>query len=81
MRSQILPVEGIGEVRPGDDLAAAARRRRPPTCADGDVVVVTQKVVSKAEGQLVPIDPDDPAQQGQHRRAASRCGSCAAGAT
>ena len=27
----------------------------------GDVVVVTQKVVSKAEGMLVPVDPDDPA--------------------
>jgi len=27
---------------------------------DGDVVVVTQKIVSKAEGQMVPIDPDDP---------------------
>ena len=57
---QIIPVEGIGEVRPGADLsrllAAAA-----PDLADGDVVVVTQKVVSKAEAQLVPIDPGDPA--------------------
>src|SRR5262249_54581450 len=56
---QIIPVEGIGEVRPGADLsrllAAAA-----PDLADGDVVVVTQKVVSKAEAQLVPIDPGDP---------------------
>jgi coenzyme F420-0:L-glutamate ligase / coenzyme F420-1:gamma-L-glutamate ligase len=56
---EILPVEGIGEVRPGDDLArllaeAAGELR------DGDVVVVTQKVVSKAEAQLVPIDPNDP---------------------
>ena len=57
---QIMPVEGIGEVRPGADLsrllAAAA-----PDLADGDVVVVTQKVVSKAEAQLVPLDPRDPA--------------------
>jgi coenzyme F420-0:L-glutamate ligase / coenzyme F420-1:gamma-L-glutamate ligase len=57
---QIIPVEGIGEVRPGADLsrllAAAA-----PDLAEGDVVVVTQKVVSKAEAQLVPIDPGDPA--------------------
>jgi len=56
---QILPVEGIGEVRPGADLsrliAAAA-----PDLADGDVLVVTQKVVSKAEAQLVPLDPRDP---------------------
>ena len=27
---------------------------------DGDVVVVTQKIVSKAEGRVVPVDPDDP---------------------
>ena len=56
---EIVPVEGVGEVRPGDDLsrllAAAA-----PDLADGDVLVVTQKVVSKAEAQLVPIDPNDP---------------------
>jgi coenzyme F420-0:L-glutamate ligase / coenzyme F420-1:gamma-L-glutamate ligase len=56
---EIVPVEGVGEVRPGDDLsrllAAAA-----PDLADGDVLVVTQKVVSKAEARLVPVDPDDP---------------------
>jgi coenzyme F420-0:L-glutamate ligase / coenzyme F420-1:gamma-L-glutamate ligase len=56
---EILPVEGIGEVGPGDDLsrllAVAA-----PDMADGEVLVVTQKVVSKAEAQLVPIDPGDP---------------------
>ena len=56
----ISPVEGIPEVRPGDvlaDLIAAAAGER---LAEGDVVVVTQKVVSKAEGRLVRIDPDDP---------------------
>lgn len=56
---EILPVEGIGEVRPGNDLAAliadAAEDLR-----DGDVLVVTQKVVSKAEAQLVPLRPNDP---------------------
>jgi coenzyme F420-0:L-glutamate ligase/coenzyme F420-1:gamma-L-glutamate ligase len=54
------------EVRPGDDLAqliAAAVGTKGGdvvVLADGDVVVVTQKVVSKAEGRLVAIDPDDP---------------------
>jgi coenzyme F420-0:L-glutamate ligase len=55
---ELLPVRGIPEVRPGDDLAAliaAAVELR-----DGDVVVVTQKVVSKAEDRLVAVDPDDP---------------------
>jgi coenzyme F420-0:L-glutamate ligase/coenzyme F420-1:gamma-L-glutamate ligase len=54
---EIIPVEGMPEVRPGDvlaDLIVAAAAPRP-----GDVLVVTQKVVSKAEGRLVAIDPDD----------------------
>ncbi|WP_371300443.1 coenzyme F420-0:L-glutamate ligase [Cellulomonas sp. Y8] len=54
-------VPGIGEVRPGDDLAAllgdalaADASARPATAlADGDVLVVTSKVVSKAEGRVV----------------------------
>jgi coenzyme F420-0:L-glutamate ligase / coenzyme F420-1:gamma-L-glutamate ligase len=57
---EILPVEGIGEVRPGDDLSRLLAKAAPDL-ADGDVLVVTQKVVSKAEAQLVPIDPNDPA--------------------
>ena len=47
---EVLPVNGIPEVRPGDDLAAliaAATELRP-----GDIVVVAQKAVSKAEGRL-----------------------------
>jgi coenzyme F420-0:L-glutamate ligase/coenzyme F420-1:gamma-L-glutamate ligase len=63
-RLVIWAVEGIGEVRPGDQLGEllAAACREPPNgpLADGDVLVVTQKVVSKAEGRLVEIDPDDP---------------------
>jgi coenzyme F420-0:L-glutamate ligase/coenzyme F420-1:gamma-L-glutamate ligase len=57
-------VEGIGEIRPGDQLGeiVADARALPPNgpLADGDVLVVTQKVVSKAEGRLVAVDPDDP---------------------
>ena len=65
----VLPVLGIGEIRPDDDLAAllGAALRSPagggegnPWVVDGDVLVVTQKVVSKAEGRIVPIDTDDP---------------------
>ncbi|MCB0995426.1 MAG: coenzyme F420-0:L-glutamate ligase [Acidimicrobiales bacterium] len=58
MRLEILPVEGIGEIRPGDDLAGIIADAAD--LADGDVVVVTQKIVSKAENRLVSIDPDDP---------------------
>ena len=57
-------VPGIAEVRPGDDLAAllgdalaADASARPTTAlADGDVLVVTSKVVSKAEGRVVRAD-------------------------
>jgi coenzyme F420-0:L-glutamate ligase/coenzyme F420-1:gamma-L-glutamate ligase len=60
----ILPVTGMGEVQPGDDLAELLSRALSPPAgtglAAGDVVVVTQKVVSKAEGRLVPLDADDP---------------------
>ena len=58
----VLPVTGIGEVAPGDDLAGliadALTPSRPDGHAlrDGDVVVVTQKIVSKAEGRLVAIE-------------------------
>jgi len=56
-RIEILPVDGIAEVVPGDVVAelVAARFR----LVDADVVVVTQKIVSKAEGRLVELDPTD----------------------
>lgn len=63
-RMEIFGIEGIGEITPGSDLAsiiAEAAASSPDTAlADGDVVVVTQKIVSKAENRLVAIDPDDP---------------------
>ena len=55
-RIEVLAVAGLPEVRPGDDLAALIAGAANLT--DGDVVVVTQKVVSKAEGRLVDIDPE-----------------------
>jgi coenzyme F420-0:L-glutamate ligase / coenzyme F420-1:gamma-L-glutamate ligase len=63
-RLEVFGIDGIPEVRPGDDLAGmivdAATAGDDTALADGDVVVVTQKVVSKAEGMLVEVDPDDP---------------------
>ena len=55
-RIEVLAVAGLPEVRPGDDLAALIAGAAD--LADGDVVVVTQKVVSKAEDRLVDIDPE-----------------------
>jgi coenzyme F420-0:L-glutamate ligase/coenzyme F420-1:gamma-L-glutamate ligase len=54
----LIPVLGVPEIHPGDVLAEVIARHAELT--DGDVVVVTQKIVSKAEGRLVPIDPEDP---------------------
>lgn len=57
-------VEGIGEIVPGQQLgdvivdACSAEPNGP--LRDNDVLIVTQKIVSKAEGRLVPIDADDP---------------------
>ncbi|MGK5113060.1 MULTISPECIES: coenzyme F420-0:L-glutamate ligase [unclassified Geodermatophilus] len=50
------PVPGLPEFAPGDDLAAAVAAAAP-WLADGDVVVVTSKVVSKVEGRLVRVEP------------------------
>ncbi|WP_156664461.1 coenzyme F420-0:L-glutamate ligase [Mycobacterium sp. 852002-51057_SCH5723018] len=63
---EILPVTGLPEFRPGDDLAAAVAAAAP-WLRDGDVVVVTSKVVSKCEGRLVPA-PLDAAERDELRR-------------
>ncbi|MBW4716233.1 coenzyme F420-0:L-glutamate ligase [Saccharothrix obliqua] len=62
----VLPVPGLPEFRPGDDLAGALASAAP-WLADGDVVVVTSKVLSKVEGRLVAV-PADPEQRDAVRR-------------
>ena len=62
----VLPVPGLPEFRPGDDLAGALAAAAP-WLADGDVVVVTSKVFSKVEGRLVPA-PADPEERDRLRR-------------
>ncbi len=52
------PVPGLPEFAPGDDLAAAIAGAAP-WLADGDVLVVTSKVVAKVEGRLVPVAPGE----------------------
>lgn len=58
MSLTVLPVVGIPDVVPGDDLAALVTAAAP-WIVDGDVLVVTSKIVSKAEGNLAPIPRDD----------------------
>jgi coenzyme F420-0:L-glutamate ligase / coenzyme F420-1:gamma-L-glutamate ligase len=60
---ELVPLPGLPEIQPGIVLApllveAAVAAGRPLQA--GDCLVVTQKVVSKAENRLVPLDPGDP---------------------
>ena len=60
---RIIGIEGMPEVQPGDDLAglllaAMAQQGTPPQA--GDALVVTQKIVSKAEGRVVSLDGVEP---------------------
>jgi coenzyme F420-0:L-glutamate ligase / coenzyme F420-1:gamma-L-glutamate ligase len=59
---RIIPLEGIPEVRSGDDLGAllGAAAERVGGLEEGDVVVVAQKAVSKAEGRVVPLAEIEP---------------------
>ena len=54
----IIPVEGIPEVAAGDDVAALIAGS--VALEDADVVVVSQKIVSKAEGRVVRLDTVEP---------------------
>ena len=62
-RYEVIGVGGIGEVRPGDDVARliveAARSQGTPVTA-GDLLVIGQKIVSKAEGRLVKLADVEP---------------------
>jgi len=63
---QIIGVADMPEVHPGDDLAALileAVRAQGLDIEDGDVLVVTQKIVSKAEGRLVHLRTVEPSPQ------------------
>jgi coenzyme F420-0:L-glutamate ligase/coenzyme F420-1:gamma-L-glutamate ligase len=66
---EMLPVSGVPEIHPGDDLAeeiVATARRSRLGFEDGDVLVIAQKVVSKAEGRLTrlsEVTPSMPAQE------------------
>jgi coenzyme F420-0:L-glutamate ligase / coenzyme F420-1:gamma-L-glutamate ligase len=67
-RLQVLPVPGIPEIRKGDDLAReliGAMRRAAMAFAHGDVVVIAQKIVSKAEGRVVRLSKFKPSPEAE----------------
>lgn len=57
----VTPVEGLPELREGDELAGLIAERTELT--DGDVVVVAQKAVSKVEGRIVALAEVEPSEQ------------------
>ncbi|HEX2405141.1 MAG TPA: coenzyme F420-0:L-glutamate ligase [Acidimicrobiia bacterium] len=60
MTLQILPLTGIGPVHPGDELTDILINAIAPLIpVSGDVLVVTHKIVSKAEGRVVTIEGDE----------------------
>ena len=61
-----IPIRGVPDIKPGDDipaiLLAALRAQRRPL-AQGDILVITHKIISKAEGQIVPLASIGPSQE------------------
>jgi coenzyme F420-0:L-glutamate ligase / coenzyme F420-1:gamma-L-glutamate ligase len=66
-------VPGLPEVRPGDDLAELIKRA-VPDLADGDIIVVTSKIVSKAEGRVRQGDSRTQAIMDETERVVARRG-------
>ena len=61
-RLELIGVEGIGEIQPGDALAPAilgALASSGESLRNGDVLVVTHKVISKAEGRIAKIASEE----------------------
>ncbi|WP_416972623.1 coenzyme F420-0:L-glutamate ligase [Streptomyces sp. 4F14] len=71
---RVWAVGGLPEVRQGDDLAKLIARAEPGL-ADGDVVVVTSKIVSKAEGRIVAADDREAAIDAETVRVVARRGT------
>lgn len=58
---EIRPVDGLPEIREGDDLAALIAERAE--LRDGDVLVVAQKAVSKSEGRVLALAEVEPSER------------------
>ena len=72
---RIIPVQGIGEIVPGDDLSAicaAALREAGVGSADRPTLVITSKIVSKAEGRFVDLDTVEVSEEAERLAALTR---------
>jgi coenzyme F420-0:L-glutamate ligase / coenzyme F420-1:gamma-L-glutamate ligase len=62
---RLIPIRGIPEIRPGDDLGlmiVRAAEKMRLKLSDGDIIAVAQKIVSKAEGRLVNLESVTPSE-------------------
>ena len=62
---RLIPLRGIPEIRPGDDLGlmiTRASEKMRLKLSDGDVIVVAQKIISKSEGRLVNLESITPSE-------------------
>ncbi|RSM87763.1 coenzyme F420-0:L-glutamate ligase, partial [Streptomyces sp. WAC 01420] len=71
---RVWAVPGLPEVRPGDDLAKLIASAEPDL-ADGDVLIVTSKIVSKAEGRIVEAADREAAIDAETVRVVARRGT------
>ncbi|UQX01430.1 coenzyme F420-0:L-glutamate ligase [Streptomyces sp. RerS4] len=71
---EVRAVAGLPEIRPGDDLAALIAAAAPDL-RDGDVLLVTSKIVSKAEGRIVHADSREAAIDAETVRVVARRGT------
>ena len=65
-RLEVIAVEGLGEIRPGDPLGrlvVEACERMGTALSDGDVLVLAQKIVSKSEGRSVDLRTVNPSDE------------------
>ncbi|WP_328860753.1 coenzyme F420-0:L-glutamate ligase [Streptomyces sp. NBC_00306] len=73
MRFEVRAVPGLPEVGPGDDLAALVAAAAPDL-ADGDILLVTSKIVSKAEGRILAATDREAAIDAETVRVVARRG-------
>ncbi|MGW2561467.1 coenzyme F420-0:L-glutamate ligase [Streptomyces sp. NPDC001514] len=71
---RVLALPGLPEVRPGDDIAKLIAATEPGL-VDGDVLLVTSKIVSKAEGRIVAADDREGAIDAETVRVVARRGT------